>query len=403
MTIRTTVDTTMIAGQVLVALAALLAMRAAAAAPEPLPIKIGSISTISGGPADFSSSGLAAKAFFDSVNASGGVQKRKLVFIQEDDKGNPAAAAEAAWRLINDARVVAMAGGASLLECAVNADAYQEADLISIPGLGLDRRCFLSPMISPVNAGPYIQLVLAMRYASEKLNAKKLCVMRLGTPANVQKAFDGVIQDWTEKTGNKPVLDERDIQYADSPDGYFKNAVNAGCQAIVFGGSGPFALRFARAGKKALPPNVSMLFLGAAYTSQFAEALGTDGDGIYAMSEFEPWSSRSGSLSNWRNLMTTNKVPLTSSSQGGYVAAQVLVGVLRSIKGEINRESVSLAFQRLQPHDVAMLGMPFSFGPDKSHHPNRAALPMRLSGGIWRIAHHEWIKLAEPAVVATKN
>ena len=404
MTIRMSADNVVTAGLTLMALATLFAMSAAAtaAAPEPPPIKIGAISTLSGGPADFSSSGLAAKAFFDGVNAAGGIQKRKLVFVHEDDKGNPGAAAEAAGRLINETRVVAMAGGASLLECAVNADTYLEAGLASIPGLGLDRRCFSSPMIAPVNAGPYTQLVLAMRYASERLQAKKLCIMRLGSPINVQKAFDGVIQDWTEKTGLKPVLDERDIQYADAPESYFKNAIDAGCQAIVFGGSGPFALRFARAGKKMLPANVSMLFLGSAYTSQFAETLGADGDGIYAMSEFEPWSSRSGSLSNWRNLLTANKVPLTSASQGGYVAAQVLVGVLRSIKGDINRESVTLALQKLRPYDVAMLGMPYSFGPDKTHHPNRAALPMRLSGGSWRIAHHEWIKLAEPAVVTVK-
>ena len=155
--------------------------RGRSAGAAPAPINIGAISTLTAGPADFSSSGLAAKAVFDSVNATGGIQRRKLVFIQEDDHGNPAAAAEAAARLINGAKVVALAGGASFLECSVNARTYQQAGLASVPGLGLDSHCFNTPMIAPVNTGPYMQLTLAMHYVADKLKKKRLCVLRLGT------------------------------------------------------------------------------------------------------------------------------------------------------------------------------------------------------------------------------
>ena len=92
-------------GAVAVGLAALAWGHAgsAAAARELEPIKIGAISTLVAGPT-MASPGLAAKAVFDSVNASGGIQKRKLVFLQEDDQGSPAVAAEAAARLISDAK-----------------------------------------------------------------------------------------------------------------------------------------------------------------------------------------------------------------------------------------------------------------------------------------------------------
>ena len=370
------------------------------AAPPLQPIVIGAISTLSGGAANgFEQSGLAAKAVFDSVNASGGIQKRKLIFVQEDDKGNPAVAEQAAARLINDNKAVAMAGGASFLECSVNSKAYFEAGLIALPGLALDSGCFSSPVISPVGAGPYVQLALGLRYASEQLKAKKLCVMRLGSPVNVQKAFDGVMSDWLAKGGTAPVLDERDIQNTDSPDEYIKKAAQASCEAIVFAGSESFSTRFAQAGVTAFKGKASLIFIGSAYTVQFAETLGTAGDGIYALSEFEPWSSRSGSLSNWRDLMNTNKLSVTSSSQGGYVAAQVLVRVLRSIKGDINRQSVTQAFKQLRSYDVPMLGMPFSFGEGDRHHPNQAAIPMQLSGGRWRIAHHDWIRMSRSVVV----
>lgn len=364
-----------------------------AAPPANLPpIKIGAISSLLGGATEFSASGLAAQALFDSVNASGGIQKRKLVYLQDDDGGNPASAGESAAKFIADPLVVAMAGSASYMECAVNANAYQAAGLVSVPGLALDGRCFKSPMISPVNAGPYVQLELAMRFATQNLKATKLCVMRLGTPANLQAAFDAVVQSWTDRTGIKPVLDERNIRPDDKPDAYIANAAQAGCDAIVFGGNAPFSLAYAKAARQGLPRLTPLIFLGSVYTVQIAETLMLEGEGIYTMSEFEPWSSRSGSLSEWRSLMTSSKVPLTSISQGGFVSAQVLVRVLRSIKGDITRASVTQAFKKLQPYDVPMMGMPYTFGEAAAHHANQAAVPMQLSGGRWRIAHHDWIR-----------
>lgn len=374
----------------------------AAAPTRQDPINIGAISTLAVGPADFASSGLAAKAVFDSVNASGGIQNRKLVFIQEDDQGNPAAAAEAAARLINASKVVAMAGGTSFLECSVNARTYQQVGLASIPGLGLDQECFTTPMIAPVNSGPYMQFTLALQYATDKLQKTRMCVMRLGKPDNVQKTLDGVLKEWTEKTGKKPVLDERDILPGDSPEPYFKRAVQARCDAVVFAGTEEFSVRFAVAGKKMMPPNTPLVFQGSVYTSRAAELLGRDGEGIYSMSEFEPWSSRSGQLSHWRSLMVANQIPVTSSSQSGYLAAQILVKVMRGIKGDITRESVTKALQQTKPFEQSMLAMPFTFGDGPEHHPNQAAIPVRLIDGRWRIAHHEWLKPSASAATESK-
>ena len=69
---------------------------------------------------------------------------------------------------------------------------------------------------------------------------------------------------------------------------------------------------------------------------------------------------------------------------------------MRSIKGEISRESVTLALQQMKPSDFPMLGMPFSFGEGRAHHPNQAAIPVQLLDGRWRIAHHEWLKAPNP-------
>ena len=369
-----------------------LAQAAATKARSAEPIRVGAISTLSGGPAEFAPVGQATRAFFDSVNAAGGIQGRKLVLIQEDDRAEPQAAAQAAAKLLNVDKVVANVGGASLLECAVNAAAYEAAGMVSIPGLGLDASCFRSRMIAPVNAGPYTQLTVAMRFAVERLKAaERLCVFRMGVPVPVQKAFDAEMKAWLQREVKAPVIDEGQVQYGDDPLRHVQRAVDAKCQALVFAGPAPVAIGFAKAAKKVVGKAPPLLFLGAAYTEQVGRALGPDAEGIYAISEFEPWSSRSGSLSNWRDLMMRSKLPVTSSSQGGYVAAQVFVHVLRGIKGEITRESVTQAFRALDRYEPAMVGMPFVFGPAAAHHPNRAAIPVQMLHGHWRIAHHEWI------------
>ena len=80
-------------------------------------IKVGAVSTMTG-PADFSEVPKAAQAAFDQFNAAGGVNGCKIDYTISDDKADPQVAAQAARDLIDNKEVVAMVGGASLLECA---------------------------------------------------------------------------------------------------------------------------------------------------------------------------------------------------------------------------------------------------------------------------------------------
>ena len=88
------------------------------------PIKVGSIQGKTG-PDDFSSSGQGAKAFFDCVNANGGINGRPIDFQIEDDQWTPDVASQAAAKLVNDEQVVAMVGSSSFVECGVNNPLYE--------------------------------------------------------------------------------------------------------------------------------------------------------------------------------------------------------------------------------------------------------------------------------------
>ena len=139
------------------------------------------------------------------------------------------------------------------------------------------------------------------------------------------------------------------------------------------------------------------VFLASAYTNGVLRAVGAAGEGIYVLAEFEPWSGSSLQLTDWRRLMVARGIEASSLSQGGYLAAQLLVKVMRGIDGPVTRASVAAALRAMPPIANPLVDKPFVFGPAQTHHPQRSALPLRLISGRWRIAHAQWIRF-EPAL-----
>ena len=100
------------------------------------------------GPDDFSSAAKGAAAYFNCVNANGGINGRPVNYIVEDDGWNPEQAAQVAAKLMNDDQVVAMVGNTSFVECAANAQLYEDKNVIVIAGVGVPRECFYSANIA---------------------------------------------------------------------------------------------------------------------------------------------------------------------------------------------------------------------------------------------------------------
>jgi hypothetical protein len=133
------------------------------------------------------------------------------------------------------------------------------------------------------------------------------------------------------------------------------------------------------------------VFLTPAYTARVAQVLTDAPPSVYCMAEFEPWSSRSMQLTDWRQTMLRSKVPLSSFSQGGYVAAQILVRALRGIDAEPSRASLNAALQTFADLELSMLGTRVDLRAAPAHNPNRATLAVRLEQGTWRIASPFWL------------
>lgn len=84
------------------------------------PIIVGGIFS-NGAPGDWSSSTDSAAAYFACVNAHGGINGRPIDYRVQDDQWTPEAAAQAAAKLVNDDKAVALVGNGSFIEMAVNA------------------------------------------------------------------------------------------------------------------------------------------------------------------------------------------------------------------------------------------------------------------------------------------
>lgn len=357
-------------------------------------IKVGAISTITG-PADFSEVPKATKAAFDAINAAGGLNGCMIEYTIEDDKADPAVAAQAARNLIDNKEVVALVGSASLLDCAVNAVTYSRKKVLSVQGLGVDAACFSTPNISPVNVGPYTLATAMAYYATNTLKAEKLCAFFI-IIGGTQEAYKKSIADWEKLTGEKIHLLDLTLPFQGDLTPYVIKARDAGCDAVLTNQVEPQVVQLIKTVDAQKITGIDWLFLAPAYTVQVAAALADTEQPIYAGTEWEPFTE-TGSAANaeWIADMKKADRPLTAFSQGGYLAAKMFRKVVEGIDGEVTRESVTKALLDMEPIKDPLAGSPWIFGKAEKHSPMRATKVMKLEDGVWTVETPEFVVLPE--------
>ncbi|MGC7098796.1 ABC transporter substrate-binding protein [Amycolatopsis lurida] len=359
------------------------------------PIVVGSVNALSGA-ATFPEASQAAKAVFDAANASGGVNGRQIEYKALDDKGDPAAAAAAAREIVGGDEAVALVGSSSLIECEINAEYYEQQKILSMSGIGVDPACFSSPNIAPVNVGPYHDMTLSLLYGSEELGLTDICAL-LEIAGNTLPSYQAAIDEWSAITGKKLKYLDATVPYGGSDyTSYIVKARNAGCKAITVNPVEPDSIGQLKAAQAQGWTDVTWLLLTSVYSENYAKAISNAGAGVYVPAEFYPFTD-AGSPQNkdWRELMTKNGIPLTSFSQGGYLAAKYFLDVVRGISGDVTRESVTKALREMQPITDPMVGTPYVFGPGETHHGNTAGWPIKLSSGTnrWELAADDWLRI----------
>jgi branched-chain amino acid transport system substrate-binding protein len=356
-------------------------------------IVIGSVDTLSG-QVTFPEASQAAKAVFAKVNSTGGIDGKKIDYIALDDKGDPATAAQDARLLITQDNAVALDGSASLLDCEVNAAFYAQSGISSVPGVGVDPACFASAVIAPANVGPYLGTQAILQYGSQQLHLNKICAF-FSIIAGTGPAYAHAVAGWSAATGQKLALDDTSVPPTTADfTPYLLHARRLGCDGIFVNAIEPAAVTLAKdmVAQKMMVP---LLTLSSTYTAQAASAIGSVSFPLYSASEFAPYTDPNApENADWRSLMTAGHIPLTSFSQGGYLAATYLVQVLRHIHGAITRQSVTAALHSMSPVSNAMTGTPWVFGTVSAHNPNHAIKVVVLKDGAWSIAQPGWVIVA---------
>lgn len=357
---------------------------------ESAPIVIGAVSSITG-PAPFPEVPAAAQAVFNQVNADGGINGQKIEFISLDDGADPAQASTAARRLVDESQVVALVGSASLVECTVNATFFAKQEVVSIPGIGVEPACFSSANIAPVNNGTIQGFSSLLYYASEELGKTKVCPVILKSPGLTEPYLE-LIESWEKTTGGKAALVDTSVSFGDDPTPAILAVRDAGCDAVVFNSNEPIAVALMNTVKQqGLLESIDWLTLTSAYSESVVTELERQGTlGLYANSEFLPFTNNDSRLNGWRSTMEKADVPRTSLSMGGFVSAEILVDVLKSIDGPITRESVTAAFKNMKEVTHPLLGMPYIFGSATTHNPNKASQMVQATDQGW-LTVSDWV------------
>lgn len=364
-------------------------------AADAAPIKIGAVSSITG-PAPFPEVPGAAQAVFDQVNAEGGIDGRMIEYISEDDGADPAQASQAARRLVSEEGVVAMAGAASLVECSANAAFYEQSDIVSVMGTGIETSCFSSQNIAPVNAGTFNGYESLLYFAKDQLDAQKICPVILKSEALTEPYLE-LLDRWQEDTGVTFTYVDTSINLGDDPTPAILAVKEAGCDAVVLNPTEPEGVAFMNAVKQqGAFEQADWLMLTNVYTEDAIAALqdqGTIGN-VYANSEFLPFTSDDPEVDEWRTTLTDADVKITSLSEGGYVSAQILVDVLRGIDGDITAESVKQALLDAGDIENPLMGMPYVFDDADAHNPNRASMMVQATEDGW-VPVGDWVEVPE--------
>ncbi|NRQ31136.1 ABC transporter substrate-binding protein [Nonomuraea sp. NN258] len=349
------------------------------------PITVGAIVTASGG-IDFSSSTKAARAYFDCVNAGGGIGGRPIKYLVEDDGLNPQKASELATKLAGNKDVVALVGGSSFVACGVSGPIWERNDLYDVLAVGVPRACFESPRIAPVNAGPRVSAVAAAQYAVEVVGAKKVAQISNRVPNVGDWTQDGVRAYLKTKglTSAGDVLHDPGIKDATA---VLLEAMRNQPDAIILQDPAPDDAAILKAAQaQGLKDKVTFVCLTPCYDTTFPGQVGSYWDGFVSNSEFTLLDAETPDNKLWRQVMDAyadDKAPRDSFSQGGFLAAKIFVDTLAKAGGTLDRAAVGKALAGIKNFRSDMLCTPWYFGETQRHNANHTTRYVTMKGDGW--------------------
>jgi branched-chain amino acid transport system substrate-binding protein len=372
------------------------------------PIKIGAIATKQPG-TDFTDIPNAAKAYFDCVNANGGINGHPVQMVIETTQTDPAQDASLAHKLIETEKVSGIVGSLSLIECAVNHKYYEQQGFYVI-NAGIAPECYGTPNSGPVNMGPRYSSDGAVQYVV-RAGAKKIVFDQSNVPGTGYIAQGPAI---VAKSLGVPITQEKDdVPIQDANSIALKLTQAAGPDgAVVLNFTPPEALKILQAAQQqGLADKVKAWGCSTPCNTDFlAKALGTEWDGKLGVNaELNVTDAPDPDSQLYRAVMAKYGKDVTgglgSFSQMGFVAASIATQAMLGIKDDdYSAKSVNTAIKNVKNFKTGILCKPWYFGQAPLHIPNNTDWTTTPKNGKMVIKEQCFpISDAEPAIAEVRK
>src|SRR6478752_3975543 len=341
------------------------------------PIPLGAIATNQPG-TSFTDIPNMAKAYFDCVNANGGVNGHPIKYYIATEQTNPAQVAADAKQLVQTDKVLGIVGSTSIIECSINSSYWQKLGFYVIDS-GIAPECYSTPNSAAVNMGPRYSSDGAVQYALAQ-HVSKVVFDQANVPGTgyiaagpnaLAKAANVPIAALTE---NVPINDANSVAL---------DLVNkAGSNGwVVLNFTPPEALVILQAAQKlGLEDRVKGWGCSTPCNTDFlAKALGPKWNHkLFVNAELTSPDDHNGpEMQLYKNILSQygKNVAggLGSFSEMGYLLGKFSVGAMQTIKNnDYSLKNVNAAFKAIKDQKTELLCQPWVYGDYPLHIPNNA-------------------------------
>jgi branched-chain amino acid transport system substrate-binding protein len=340
------------------------------------PIPIGTIDTKQPG-TDFSDGPNMITAYYNCVNANGGVNGHPVKLYVIYDQTQPAQIAAAAKQLIQTDHVVGIVGVFDLLECTIDQSYWKQLGIYEM-GAGIAPECWSTPNSAAVNMGPRYSSDGAVQYGLSQHPSKIVFIQSNvpGTgyiaagPAALAAAAHVPIN---ESTANVPITDASSLALSlvdkAGPNGW-----------VVLNFTPPEALVILQAAQKlGLEDRVKGWGCSTPCNTDFlAKSLGPKWNHkLFVNAELTSPDDHNGpEMQLYKNILSQYGQAvaggLGSFSEMGYLLGKFSVDALDTVTPPYTIASVNAAFKNIKDEKTELLCQPWVYGNYPLHIPNNA-------------------------------
>jgi branched-chain amino acid transport system substrate-binding protein len=338
------------------------------------PIPLGAIATNQPG-TSFTDIPNMAAAYFDCVNANGGINGHPIKLYIKTEQTNPAQIAALAKQLVQTDHVVGIVGNTSILECTINHSYWEKLGYFVVDS-GIAPECYSTPNSAAVNMGPRYSSDGAVQYALsqhvskvvfDQSNVPGTGYIAAGPAALAAAAHTPIVQ----LTENVPIADANSVA--------IKEVNDAGPNgAVILNFTPPEALVILQAAQKlGLEDHVKLWGCSTPCNTDFlAKALGPKWNHkLFVNAELTPPDvTNTPKMALYKAILAQYGKSVSggvgSFSQMGFAEAEIMVHALESVKGAYTAASVNAAIKAVSNFDTGMLCQGWTYGNFPMHIPN---------------------------------